>query len=140
MLFILNRYYEHPKPERNVILNEVSRLRVAIGSSLKASTQRKQVTVEFREDVFKHLFGNKGVQNGRWKVLALEEFSPSFFPPNWHCLLDLHGQGTKVLFPIKIRHFLSWSTQNYHLREGIVTKSTRAFLEKLTVDFIKVAA
>ena len=79
MLFILNRYYEHPKTERNVILNEVSKLRVAIGTSLKASTQRKQVTVEFREDVFKHLFGKKGVQNGRWKVLAQEEFSPSFF-------------------------------------------------------------
>ena len=79
MLVILNRYYEHPKPDRNIILNEVSRLRVAIGASLKASIQRKQVTVELREDVFKHLFGKKGVQNGGSKVLAQEEFSPSFF-------------------------------------------------------------
>ena len=83
----MNRYYKHPKPDRNVILNEVSRLRVAIAASLKASRQRKQVTMEFREDVFQHLFGNKGVKNGQWKLLAQEEFSPSFFPANWHCLL-----------------------------------------------------
>lgn len=73
------RYYKHPKPDRNVILNEVSRLRVAIAASLKASKQRKQVTMEFREDVFQHFFGKKGVINGQWKLLAQEEFSPSFF-------------------------------------------------------------
>ena len=66
------------------------------------------------------------------------------FPANWYCLLDLHGQGTKVLFPMKIRHFISWSTknyhENYHVREGMITESTRDFQEKITVDFIKVAA
>lgn len=126
----MNRYYKHPKPDRNVILNEASRLRVAIAVSLKASKQRKQVSMEFREDVFQHLFGKKGVENGQWKLLAQEEFSPSFFPANWHCLRDLHGQGTKVLFPMKIRHFISWSTKNYHVREGMITESTRAFQER----------
>lgn len=29
------KYYKHPKPDRNVILNEASRLRVAIAASLK---------------------------------------------------------------------------------------------------------
>ena len=86
MLVILNKYNEHPRPDRNIILDEVSRLKVAIGASLKASIQRKQVTVELREDVFKHLFGKKGVQNGGWKVLAQEEFSTSFF----------HGQKSRT--------------------------------------------
>ena len=44
------------------------------------------------------------------------------------------------MFPKKIRNFISWSTKNYHAREGMITESTRDFQEKITVDFIKVAA
>lgn len=44
------------------------------------------------------------------------------------------------MFPMKIRHFISWSNKNYHAREGMITESTRDFQEKITVDFIKVAA
>ena len=59
----MNRYYKHSKPDGNVILNEASRLRVAIAASLKASKQRKQMTMKFREDEFQHLFGKKGVKD-----------------------------------------------------------------------------
>ena len=40
------------------------------------------MTMEFRVDVFQHLFGKKGVKNGRWLLLAQEEFSPSLSPAN----------------------------------------------------------
>lgn len=94
--------------------------------------------VEFREDVFKCLFGKKGVKNGQWKLLAQKEFE--FFSPNWLCLSDRHEEGTKTAFPMKMRHFISWSTKNFHVTEGKVSEGTWAFQEKITVDFIKVAA
>ena len=55
----------------------------------------------------------------------------------WDCLLDVHGQGTKIHFPVKVRHFIAWSPTGY-LTDG--KQAPRAFTEKMSVDFIKVAA
>lgn len=62
------------------------------------------------------------------------------FPANishafWdHCAYS-HGQGVKVFYPIKVRHFISLSLKKYSIDDH--NPSLRAFQEKLT--FIKVA-
>ena len=65
----------------------------------------------------------------------------NFFFLIWDNLLDKHGQGTKVHFPVKVRHFISWSSPQHIVNtSGNVVQSSRSYLEKMSMDFIKVAA
>ena len=123
-------------------MQEIGRLGVALAQSLKCPRTRQRLTVEFRGDVFCYLFNGKGEKNGMWQVLERSDFSHHFFPDQWDCLLDPHGQGIKVHFPVKLRHFISWSPKGHTVdrNSGNVIPSTRAFQEKLSMDFIKVAA
>jgi hypothetical protein len=59
--------------------------------------------------VFQHIFANKGYALGQWKVLDKEDFPVKFFfqPTPWDVLLDLHGQGTKIFYPIKAKQGIS---------------------------------
>lgn len=123
------------------MLTEVSRFRVALHQSLTRPNSRKRVTIEFRQDVFIFLFGGKGRKRGHWLVLGKEDFQALYFPENWDNLIDSHGKGTKVHFPVKVRHFISWSPAQ-HVTDtlGNVVPSQRSYLEKVSIDFIKVAA
>lgn len=85
----------------NIILEEVGRLRVALVQSLKCPRTRQTLTVEFRGDVFSCLFKGKGEKWGQWQLLDKGDFDHRFFPDQWEQLLDPHGQGTKVHFPVK---------------------------------------
>jgi hypothetical protein len=55
----------------------------------------------------------KGEKHGLWILLHKEDFEETFFPNNWDNLLDNHGQGTKLHFPVKIRQFISWSPKQH---------------------------
>jgi hypothetical protein len=99
------------------------------------------MTVEFRQDVFSFLFMGKGTKHGLWFLLEKKDFEETFFSNDWNNLLDHHGQGTKLHFPVKVRHFISWSpTQHIVETSGNVVPSPRSYLEKMSMDFIKVAA
>ena len=78
--------------------------------------------------------------DGRWLVLRKRDFQVTFFSDQWDYLLDMHGQGVKIHFPIKIRHFISWSCKRYLNDAETITEGTRSYLEKLSLNFIKVAA
>ena len=135
------RYFEKPVPEENIIFSEVGRLRSALCQSLNCPRTRQRLTFEFRQDVFSFLFKKKGQQHGCWQVLEKHHFLPKYFPMQWDCLFDIHGQGTMVHFPVKIRHFISWSPPGYVFdTSGNGTEAPRAYQEKMSMDFIKVAA
>jgi hypothetical protein len=78
--------------------------------------------------------------NGRWLVLRECDFQATFFSDDWDYLLDMHGQGIKIHFPVKVRHFISWSRKRYLNNAGTITEGARSYLEKLSLNFIKVAA
>ena len=75
------RYFENPTPDRDVVLHEVSRLRIAVAHALKASKVRQTLTVEFRQDVYLYLFGCKGYQQGKWRVLEKDDFFSAVLLP-----------------------------------------------------------
>ena len=70
--------------------------------------------------------------------IAIEQhlFPLNYFPEFWHCLADSHGQGVKVIFPMKVRAFISWSPKQDKVRKGHNLLPT-AFQEKLSFTFIK---
>ena len=135
------RYFNKPTPSVNVVLAEVARLRVAVCKSLNNPLSRQKITLEFRQDVFTYLITGRGRKHGLWFLLEEEDFEKRFFPDNWDNLLDKHDQGTRVNFPVKVRHFISWSLPQFSVDiSGNVVPSSRSYLEKMSMDFIKVAA
>ena len=134
------RYFENPTPDRDVVLHEVSRLRIAVAHALKASKVRQTLTVEFRQDVYLYLFGCKGYQQGKWRVLEKDDFLAQYFYPNqWDSFLDQHGQGTKVYYPVKVRHYISRSPKGF-IRNSNITEAARAYQEKFSIQMVKVVA
>ena len=110
-------------------------------TSHNSPRKRGRLTVEFRQDVFSFLFTGKGEKHGLWLLLEGKDFEETFFPNNWNSLLDHHGQGTKLHFPLKTRHFISWSPAQHTIdTSGNVVPSPRSYLERISMDFIKVAA
>jgi hypothetical protein len=98
--------------------------------------------VEFRQDVFRHIFASKGYALGQLKVMDKEDFPFKFFfqPTPWDVLLDLLGQGTKIYYPIKARHFISWSPKGFIRQNNSIVEVPRAHQEKLSLIIVKVAA
>ena len=118
----------------------MSQLRVAVACSLRNARCRTPVTVEFQQDVFKYLFPGKGTVDRQWQILQKGDLSQKCFPEDWDCLLDQHGQGTWIYYPIRIRHFIAWSPKHFFKTNEGVRPAAQAFEEKVTVKFIKVAA
>ena len=109
-------------------------------SKLKSTVKSKSrlpVTIKFRGDAYRRLFRNKGQIRDGYHFLEKADFPPKFFPQFWDYCADSHGQGIKVFYPVKIRHFISWSPKKYRVEDH--NPSSRAFQEKLTFSFIKVA-
>ena len=125
-------------------MQEVSRMRIAVAQALKSSRTRQTITVEFRQDVFEYLIGDKGYREGQWRVLEKEDFLEEYFfqPTEWDSLLDSHGQGTKIYYPVKVRHYISWSPKGYIKSQNqlALTEAPRSYQEKLSVKIVKVAA
>lgn len=119
----------------------MTRLRVAVSQALKAPRTRQTLCIEFRQDVFAFLFGGKGTKRGIWTVLAEKDFPKEFFPVHWDKMLDLHGQGTKIHYPVKVRHFISWSPKGFLIStSNTVTDAPGAYQEKVSIGIVKVAA
>lgn len=55
------RSFDKPSIKLHLVFHEVDRLRVKIATSLRYS-QRADLSLEFRQDVFQVLFGGKGRQ------------------------------------------------------------------------------
>lgn len=135
-IFNLFRLFKNPVPSEVVIFNEVTTFRIAVERQLKSKC-RLPVTVNFRGDVYRCLFKHRSVQDG-WHLLDKAAFPRKFFPEFWDHCPDSHGQGVKVFYPMKMRSFISWSPKKYSVGEGH-HQCPRAFQEKLTFSFIRVA-
>jgi len=121
----------------SISVEQHTSFRVAVEQHLK-SKWRLPVTIKFCGDAYRHLFKSKGTVKDGWHLLSKCDFLCKYFPQYWDYSADSHGQGVKVFYPIKVRHFISWSPKKYSVGEDH-NASPRAFQEKLTFSFIKVA-
>ena len=62
-------------------------------------------------------------------------FPPKFFLQFWDYSADSHGQGIKVFYPMKIKHFIYWSPKRYRVEDH--NPSSRPFQEKLSSPLLK---
>ena len=110
--------------------------------ALKCKSPEQRLIVEFRHDVFKYLFFGKGkaCSDKNWKMYEEIEFSKCGFPANWNIIVDQHGDGIKLSFPVKMRTFLAISPKTYHKVGCEMKEVPRTYIEKLSVKFIKISA
>ena len=71
-----------------------------------------KIEVEFRSDIFRYLFNNKGRKppTGRGLFYDLDDFDRTYFTDNWYVVYDKLGDGCCVDFPIRLESKLRWST------------------------------
>ena len=120
----------------------MNRLRLSLLDALQQKGPGRPISLEFRHDVFKYLFNGKGrlAKDKNWQLYEENDFSMCKLPSNWNCLFDKHGDGVKIMFPVKMRTFLSPSPKTYQMVAEAIVEAPRTYPEKLSVDFVKVAA
>lgn len=98
-------------------------------------------TFELRQDVYQYLFIGKGTQSGRKGYINMEkqDFSRCNFPNGWECVVDRLGDGKKVVFPIRMHHFLSWGPKSYAMTNQTLAPAKRYHQEKLSICFATTA-
>lgn len=89
--------------------------------------------MEFRHDVFKYLFHNKGRKSPEkyWTLYEEGDFSKCQLPNLWNCVFDKHGDGHRMRFPVKMRTLLGRSPKSHE-------KLGDKVVEKVSIKFIKV--
>ena len=107
-----HRLFNHPQPEKRVILDNVSNLVSAINKSLSLGTVRMHTfSVDFNFDVFRILFSNKGrtPSKGQGLLYDKSDFASEFFHKDWDIVLDRLGDGCRVEFPVQLRPVIKYS-------------------------------
>lgn len=108
--------------------------------ALSHNRRKEMLTLDFREDIYKKLFKDKGHKFGWWQVLEKEDFLLQYFPDRWDVNLNEHGEGMKLHYPVKIRCFISWSPPKFESINGETVQCKRAPFEKLSIQVKKVSA
>ena len=119
-------------------------LGLAILQYLKIRHQVASATVvlDMRHDVFQYIFKGKGKPSTRSRCILLErnDFSRCTFYKeceDWDMYVDHLGDGTRVVFPIRAKSFVSWGPKTHKLVDGKVVPKPRYHQEKLSLNFNK---
>ncbi|CAC5407718.1 CDY [Mytilus coruscus] len=71
--------------------------------------------ISFHHDIFRFLFGGKGiVSKGRDTLYTRFDFETFDLPQNWHKLVYTEkGEGRQIVFPIALHPVLRWSRKHF---------------------------
>ncbi|XP_031551421.1 uncharacterized protein LOC116288732 [Actinia tenebrosa] len=134
-------YFQNPKPSEDIIQHYVDGLRRELLEALTHKLPEQTITLEFRHDVFKYLFHGKGEkrkEERNWTIYREEDFLRSQLPKNWNGIYDRHGDGVKIMFPIKMRTFLGMSPKGFHSSGNKIVEMPRLHTEKLSIKFVRI--
>lgn len=140
-MYILHpRYFEKPNPSVGDIQQCVDTLRREILDALRHKGPEQRVSIQFRHDVYKSLFQGVGkvAQQKHWTLFESADFHRCKLPENWNYLLNQHGDGVRMMFPVKMRTFLGRSPKNYEKEGEQMVEIPRQYVEKISLIFIKV--
>ena len=100
------------------------------------------MALEFRHDVYDYLFAGKGKpsEQKNWTLFQKQDFANAGLPENWNCRYNLHGDGFKMIYPVKIRKFLARSGKCFMKDGEKIVEAPCAYTEKISINFIKVSS
>lgn len=134
-------YFNKPKPPQNLVQAHVDLLRSSMMSALRGKAVIQNITLNFRHDVFKYLFCGRGrnLVYGRFALFDLRDFSKCNLPQDWYTIYDIHGDGTKAHFPVKMRFFLAKTPKTHHCdHTGNIQESNCMHVEKISIRLAKI--
>ena len=100
-------------------IREAVQKKVSSGSSLAESCP-------CHLDILRHWFNEKPRERAAWR-LTENDFPKDFFPCGWDTVLNVHGQGQKVIYPIFLRPTVYTSVKQYiRIEQGQVWSARRA--------------
>ena len=128
------RAYLNPQPTAELVAAGRDMLHTAILENLKSKSILPTL-VNFRHDVFRYLFKNKGVksEDGRHLLLEKDDFDRCHLPQQWDQILDRLGNGTRVEFLVKAKLFLSRSPKTHQVIGEKIVLMQRYEIEKLSI-------
>lgn len=126
------RSYNAPKPSRDIITDNISRFTLAIDNSLRKGSSRDfYLHVNFRHDVYHHLFRDK-------TTLFRDDFNSKYFKEGWdqcykdYSIDDKHNYGLKLLHPVQCRLYLKWMKPGHCKKgDGTIANKYRSFVEMI---------
>lgn len=134
-------YLKPPKPDH--VRLEIASRNFLIG--VQACLKGKSVapaSINMDLDVWRFLTYNRGIpsEHKGYTLYEKEDFSRfETLANDWYYLLNEHGEGSKIDFPIKARAAVSWSKLRYHHSDGKLQKSPRLPIEKVSLHILKKA-
>ena len=131
------RYFHNPKPPIDVIQDNQDQLHQCVIEGLKSKAIAQTISINFRHDVYKYIFlekGEKAVEKN-WQLLENNYFMKCNFPQDWDKVLSKNGDGNRLRFPVKVRLFLSLSPKYLWVdNNNNVVEAPRSFSEKIHVS------
>ena len=135
---LLYRSYSHPA----VSGDRLERAAVIFSEAVLSLLKSKSVRLRFTEtvcidhDIIRFVLKNKGraSPNDKFMLYDKEDFLNFGLPQFWNYYLDALGQGVKVLFPIKIKMKLGFTSTRFVVNEdGLLDKAPLTPLEKVVI-------
>jgi hypothetical protein len=136
------RSYDHPEPSIEHIDECCLAFHTAISQGLKSSGVDAHIYIPFRLDVWRYLTRDKGrgaYGSGPY-LLEKHDFERfSSLPNHWYYVLNQHGEGAAVDFPMKVRPLLGKAgAKNFIVDDnGTLCKAPISYIEKISIYFVK---
>jgi hypothetical protein len=138
---IFDRSYDHPQPDMSRVEESCFAFRTTIINGLKSSGVDVHLYVPFHLDVWRYLMQGKGEAiKGGSKLYQKKDFDRFVdWPDHWSYIMNLHGTGRAIDFPIKVRPFLGKSCMKDFVvgDDGTIVKAPILYTEKLSIYFVK---
>ncbi|XP_068694147.1 uncharacterized protein [Montipora foliosa] len=140
------RSFKASKPSEERIQEASDSLAFAILQHLKSKhqTASANTVVEIGHDIFNYIFKGKGRPSRKAGCILLdkEDFSRCKFYKecnDWDQYIDSLVDGTKILFPVRAKTFLSWAPKTHVVSNGKTVPKPRYHLQKVSLSFNKTA-
>ena len=116
-------------------MDHVSDFISSISKSLKCGTIRaSKLCIDFRLDVFRYLFKDKG----SGKLYERTDFNSEYFSEGWWFVQDKNGDGCCIDFPIKLRPVVKFSPKVYSKSsDGRIVEKLRSYSEMVHITLLK---
>ena len=96
--------------------------------------------VNMELDIWRYITHGRGEESNHkgHKMYSRDDFGRfGGLPADWFYVLNQHGEGMAVRFPIKAKAVLSWTPSRFVRNNGTLEPAQRIPLEKIIIDFRK---
>ena len=140
-LLIWRSYDQPPRPDKTRFEQACRNFIHAIQSGLK-SKSTAGIYVDMDLDVWRYITYNQGrMSNHKGHMLFEREDFQRFegLPDDWCFILNQHGEGVSIDFPLKAKPLVSWTPLKYIVKSGKLVMAPKMPIEKVVFSFAKQA-